>query len=177
MAVREVIQLGNPLLREVSVPVEDPTAAEITTVVTDLKDTLARWRVTTTYGRGIAAPQIGVLKRIVFLNLDRPWPLVNPTIVRRSEDMVVVWDACLSYLCVFFQVRRHRAITVRYQDLAGQEREIEAEANLSELLQHEIDHLDGVLAIDQVADIKTMCTREEFERRYRHKSPYATGEG
>lgn len=177
MAVREVIQLGNPLLREVSVPVEDPTAAEIAAVVTDLKDTLAHWRVTTTYGRGIAAPQIGVLKRIVFLNVDQPWPLVNPTIVGRSEDTVVVWDGCLSYLCVFFRVRRHRTITVRYQDLTGKEREIQAEGDLSELLQHEIDHLDAVLAIDRISDIKTMCTREEFERRYRHKSPYATGEG
>ena len=165
------------MLREVSVPVEDPTAAEIAVVVTDLKDTLAHWRVTTTYGRGIAAPQIGVLKRIVFLNVDQPWSLVNPTIVGRSEDTVVVWDGCLSYLCVSFQVRRHRAITVRCQDLTGKEREIQAEGDLSELLQHEIDHLDGVLAIDRIIDIKTMCTREEFERRHRHKSPYATGEG
>lgn len=173
MAIHEVIQLGNPLLRQPSVPVEDPTTPDIAEVVTDLKDTLAHWRLTTTYGRGIAAPQIGVQKRIVFLNVDRPWPLVNPSIVGRSEDMVVVWDGCLSYLCVFFQVRRHRAITVRYQDLTGDGHEIEAEGGLSELLQHEIDHLDGVLAIDRIIDIKTMCTREEFERRYRNKSPYA----
>jgi peptide deformylase len=74
------------------------------------------------------------------------------------------------------QVERHRAITIRYQDLAGQNHEIRAddERNLSELLQHEIDHLDGILAVDRVTDTKTICTREEFEKRYRAGSPYAT---
>ena len=73
------------------------------------------------------------------------------------------------------QVERHREITVRYQDLSGEWHEIRAdeERNLSELLQHEIDHLDGILAVDRIADMKTMCTREEFEKRYRAASPYA----
>lgn len=74
------------------------------------------------------------------------------------------------------QVERHREITVRYQNLRGETLEFHAgeERNLSELLQHEIDHLDGILAIDRVADNKTICTREEFEKRYRDASPYAT---
>ena len=73
------------------------------------------------------------------------------------------------------QVERHREITVRYQDLEGNTLEVEAgeDRNLSELLQHEIDHLDGILAIDRVTDTKTICTREEFEKRYRDRSPYA----
>ena len=73
------------------------------------------------------------------------------------------------------QVERHRDITVRYQDLQGHTFEVEAgeDRNLSELLQHEIDHLDGILAIDRVTDTKTICTREEFEKRYRDVSPYA----
>ena len=73
------------------------------------------------------------------------------------------------------QVERHRQITVRYQNLEGETLEFDAgdDRNLSELLQHEIDHLDGILAIDRVVDIKTICTREEFEKRYRDASPYA----
>ncbi|AEB10894.1 peptide deformylase [Marinithermus hydrothermalis] len=177
MAVREVLQLGNPLLREVSEPVEDPTSPEVARIVEDLRDTLAHWRATTTYGRGIAAPQIGVLKRIVFLNLPElgPWPLINPTITAKSPETMVVWDACLSFLSIFMQVERHREVTVRYQDLRGTWHEVRAgEAhNLSELLQHEIDHLDGILAIDRVVDVKTIVTRQEFERRYRAHSPYA----
>ena len=172
MPVREVLQLGNPILREVSAPVENPTGEDVAAVVADLEDTLAHWRATTGYGRGMAAPQIGVLRSIILLNVDRPWPLINPEITQRSDDTMVVWDACLSYLCIFFRVRRYRRIKVRYQDLTGAWHEIEAEEDLSELLQHEIDHLDGVLAVDRLTDIKTRCTREEFERRHRGQSPY-----
>ena len=73
------------------------------------------------------------------------------------------------------QVERHREITVRYQNLKGEVLEFQAgdDRNLSELLQHEIDHLDGILAIDRVVDVKTICTREEFEKRHRDASPYA----
>jgi len=88
----------------------------------------------------------------------------------------VVWDACLSFLSIFMQVERHREIVVRYQDLQGEWKEVRARENsgdLSELLQHEIDHLDGILAVDRITDIRTMCTREEFEKRYRAQSPYA----
>jgi len=112
-----------------------------------------------------------------FLQLPgaEPWPLVNPEITWRSEEKIVVWDGCLSFLSIFMQVERHREIVVRYQDLRGEWKEFAAseERNLSELLQHEIDHLDGILAIDRIADMRTMCTREEFERRYRAHSPYA----
>ncbi len=172
MAVREVLQLGNPVLREVCAPVEDFSAPEVAEVVSDLKDTLAHWRATTGYGRGIAAPQIGVLKRIVFLNVDKPWPLINPSVIEHSDETTVVWDGCLSFLCVFMQVPRYSWIKVRYLDLSGEWRKIKAEGNLSELLQHEIDHLDGILTLDRMIDIKTMCTRQEFEQRYRSQSPY-----
>jgi peptide deformylase len=174
------LQLGDPGLREVAARVSDPSAAEIRSVVADLADTLAHWRASTGYGRGIAAPQIGTAKRVIFLQLAgaEPWTLVNPEITWRSEEKIVVWDACLSFLSVFMQVERHREITVRYQDLRGEWKEIRAsERDISELLQHEIDHLDGILAIDRITDMHTMCTREEFEKRYRAQSPYAVASG
>ena len=177
MAVRTVLQLGDPALREVAARVADPTSPEIRSLVGDLSDTLAHWRASTGYGRGIAAPQIGAAQRVIFLQLPgaEPWPLVNPEIAWRSEEKIVVWDACLSFLSIFMQVERHREITARYQDLRGEWKEIRAseERDLSELLQHEIDHLDGILAIDRITDMRTMCTREEFEKRYRAQSPYA----
>ena len=175
--VRPVLQLGDPLLRQQCARVLDPTESEIAELVRDLSETLAYWRAKTGYGRGIAAPQIGVLKRVIFLKLPgvEPWPLVNPQIVHASEEKKVVWDACLSFLSIFMQVERRRWIRVRYQSLKGETFEFEAgdERDLSELLQHEIDHLDGILAIDRVVDMKTICTREEFEKRYRADSPYA----
>ncbi len=177
MAIRTVLQLGDPGLREVAKKVDDPAAAEIRALVEDLSDTLAYWRKTTGYGRGIAAPQIGANVRVIFLRLpgEEPWPVVNPVITERSKEKIVVWDACLSFLSIFMKVERYREITVRYQDLNGERHEVHAneERNLSELLQHEIDHLDGILAVDRITDMKTMCTREEFEKRYKAGSPYA----
>jgi peptide deformylase len=177
MALRTILQLGDPRLREVALPVKDPSIPEIAALVKDLADTLAHWRSTTGYGRGIAAPQLGVRQRVIFLQLpvEQPWPLVNPEIVERSEEKIIVWDACLSFLSIFMQVERNRTITVRYQDLAGERHEFRAgdDRNLSELLQHEIDHLDGILAVDRISDLKSLSTREEFERRYRAASPYA----
>jgi len=177
MAVKSILQLGDPRLREIALPVGDPSASEVAALVDDLADTLAYWRATTGYGRGIAAPQVGVRRRVIFLKLpgEKPWPLVNPEILDRSEEKVVVWDACLSFLSIFMQVERNCEITVRYQDMKGETHKFRAgdDRNLSELLQHEIDHLDGILAVDRVTDIKTLCTREEFEKRYRQSSPYA----
>ena len=165
------------MLRQKAAAVGNPSAPVVRDVVRDLADTLAHWRSETGYGRGIAAPQIGVLQRVIFLKLPgaEPWPLINPEIVERSEENIVVWDGCLSFLSIFMQVERHREITVRYQDLSGTEQLLRAgdERNLSELLQHEIDHLDGILAIDRVIDVKTIVTREEFEKRFRDASPYA----
>ncbi len=168
MAVVEVLQLGNPTLRMKSIPVEDVASKEIAKLRDDLADTLKFYRETTGYGRGIAAPQIGALKRVVFININKPWLLVNPEIIEKSSQNMVVWDACLSYLSIFFQVSRSKKIKVSYQTQDGGREVIEAEDELSELLQHEIDHLDGILAIDRVTDMKSICTRQEYEKR--HKS-------
>jgi peptide deformylase len=177
MPVRPVLQLGDPLLRLPAVKVEDPHSQEIHNLIRDLAETLAHWRFKTGYGRGIAAPQLGVSQRVIFLKLPgiEPWPLINPEIVDRSQETITVWDACLSFLSIFMQVERRRQITVRYQNPEGEILEFDAgdDRNLSELLQHEIDHLDGILALDRVVDFKSICTREEFEKRYRDASPYA----
>lgn len=177
MAVKTILQLGDPRLREVAPPVKDPSAPEVAALIKDLSDTLAHWRAATGYGRGIAAPQLAVPQRVIFLQLpgEKPWPLINPEILECSEEKIVVWDACLSFLSIFMQVERHREITVRYQDMNGERREFRAgdNRNLSELLQHEIDHLNGILAVDRITDMKTLCSRAEFEKRYRQSSPYA----
>ncbi len=163
MAVRTVLQLGDPGLREIAARVADPSSSELRALVQDLADTLAHWRASTGYGRGIAAPQIGAARRVIFLQLPgaEPWPLVNPEITWHSAEKIVVWDACLSFLSIFMQVERHREIVVRYQDLRGEWKEVRAgeQRDLCELLQHEIDHLDGILAIDGIADMRTVCTR------------------
>jgi peptide deformylase len=177
MPIREILQLGDPQLRQIAARIEHPSSAATRSLIQDLSDTLAHWRASTGYGRAIAAPQIGVGLRAIFLQLPgkSPMPFINPEIVDRSDEKVVVWDTCLSFLSLFMQVERHRTIKIRYQDLASEWREANAgdELNLSELLQHEIDHLDGILAIDRVVDVKALCVRGEFEKRYKASSPYA----
>jgi peptide deformylase len=167
MAIREIVQLGDPRLRMVCAPVQDPWSPTLADTIRDLADTLAHWHATTGYGRGIAAPQIGVLERIVYLRVDPVGPLINPSIVARSDTMMTVWDGCLSFLSVFCRVPRHTWVVLRYQDRASAWQELRAEGDLSELVQHEVDHLDGILTVDRMTDIRTLCTREEFERRYR----------
>src|SRR5271169_3014439 len=99
MPIRTVLQLGDPGLRKIASRVENPAATETRTLVEDLADTLAYWKKTTGYGRAIAAPQIASGLRVIFLQLPgaQPWPFVNPEIVERSEEKIVVWDACLSF--------------------------------------------------------------------------------
>src|SRR5215472_3470806 len=123
MPVRQILQLGDPALRRPALPHDFSASAgaELPVLISDLRDTLAHWRQRTGYGRGIAAPQLGVSKRVIFLELPgcAPWPFVNPQITGHSAEKIVVWDACLSFLAIFMQVERYKEITIRYQDPDG----------------------------------------------------------
>ncbi len=156
----------------------DPAADEVKALVADLHDTLEETFRTTGYGRGIAAPQIGVPARVVYLSrrvLGEELVLVNPKVVSHSSETVTVWDSCLCFLSIFMQVERYERITVEYYDLTGKSCTLEAgpDNDLAELLQHEIDHLDGVLCLDRVKRSADVVAREVFEERYRGGSPYA----
>jgi peptide deformylase len=173
MTVQPVLQLGDPLLRSPCREVSDTGDPAIDPLAADLADTLADWVQRTSYGRGIAAPQIGVPVRVVYLNFDGPKLLINPVIIARSAKTWEPWDACLSFSVeIFCRVRRATWVDVSYQPAGGGCSTIRAEGELGELLQHEIDHLDGVLAVDRMTSVSTLCMRSEFERRYRDSSPY-----
>jgi len=169
MAVRDVLLLGNPKLRAGSTNVTD-FDDEFNRIVRDLKDTLTFLQETRKTGRGLAAPQIGQLKKvIVFQLLERSFVMVNPEITWRSEVMFRVWDTCFSFdLAFLVEVERHKCLKVRYQDENGTVQEEEFTDDLSELMQHEIDHLHGILATDHVEDATKIIMRAEWERR-RHR--------
>lgn len=170
MASRQILQLGNPALWQKSVEVADVQSTEIRGVVRDLSDTLAGYREATGYGRGIAAPQIGVLKRVIFIRMQPAGfssPLVNPEIVWASDGQIELWDDCFSFPDLMVRVSRAAQIRVDYQDDRGLKQTIEAEGDLSELLQHEIDHLDGILAVQRAISPQAFSTRAEWERRLR----------
>jgi peptide deformylase len=166
MAVADILQLGNPGLRQRAAAVGEPDALAVRTLAGDLQDTLRAHRDRTGYGRGIAAPQLGVLERVIHVDLDGARSLVNPVITARSDETMEIWDFCFSYFSIFFPVRRSVLVEVKYQDPQGRDQGLEATGHLAELLQHEIDHLDGVLAIDLVTDVKRICTLAEWEKRH-----------
>ncbi|RPH35984.1 hypothetical protein EHM92_05270 [bacterium] len=104
-------------------------------------------------------------QRVLFINVDHPMPLVNPKIVRRSRKLMSLWDDCFSLPNLLAKVRRNLAIDVQYRDLEGKRHLLRAEGALSELLQHEIDHLDGILMIDRAIDSKHVVFKDEWEKR------------
>jgi len=168
MAIQPILRLGHPGLRARCAPARHVTSEIHHKVVRDLQDTLDEFRTTHGFGRGIAAPQIGVEERIIVLRLDEPLVLVNPLVTRRSRRRMTLWDDCFSFPDLLVKVRRHLEVDVGYQDLSGRHHVLHAEGALSELLQHEIDHLDGVLAIDRAIDSRHIVYKSEYERWKTH---------
>ncbi|MEJ5368086.1 MAG: peptide deformylase [Bryobacteraceae bacterium] len=164
MAVRRILELGDPTLRMVSAPAADPE--EIRRVLADLEDTLADFRARHGFGRGISAIQIGVPLRIIFLKVDgRRYELVNPVYLEKSPETFELWDDCFSFPDLMVRLRRHTRIVIEHEDSSGTRRRLEAEHALSELIQHEMDHLDGVLALDHARSSHDLATRREWLRQ------------
>ncbi|MDI9369952.1 MAG: peptide deformylase [Synergistaceae bacterium] len=169
--VREVLLLGDPLLRRRSEPIADFTDSALREEMKDLKEALERFRREHGFGRGIAAPQIGIARRMIALNLgSETFVIANPEIVRRSEETFTMWDDCMSFPDLLVRVRRHVSIDVRYMDEDGAAREwTDIDRARSELLQHETDHLDGILATDRAIKPEEIIYRSEYEK---HRSFY-----
>jgi len=165
---KSILQLGNETLRKKSVSVADFQSRNLDSLIKDLSDALCEAQKRFQYGRGIAAPQIGVLKRVVLVNmLGFRSPLINPKIVRFSDRKFEVWDSCFSFNVAFFVlVDRYYSVKVEYFDQEAKRHEIDAQNKLSELLQHEIDHLDGILAIDRMKDSRKIMMRSEWEKAF-----------
>jgi len=114
-------------------------------------------------GRAMAAPQIGAPVRIVLVELDKKrWVMVNPEITDVGSDDFTVWDDCFSFPNLLVRVNRAHTITVNYQDLKGKALTLDLKGPMAELLQHEIDHLDGVLAVDRAMDNDPFAFRSEW---------------
>jgi peptide deformylase len=154
------------MLRVRSSPVACPADAKL--IVRDLRSTLHEFRRTHGFGRGISAVQIGEPKRIIYLEFDRtPYTLINPHFEWESEEKFRLWDDCFSFPDLLVRLERSTAVRIRCQDLSGEWRVLEGSGPLSELLQHEMDHLDGILAVDRAIDRASFCTRQEFDRRFK----------
>jgi len=164
MPVKRILLLGDPRLLEVSEPVREAELGGLAAVTGDLHDTLMAFRAERGFGRAVAAPQIDVRKRIVYMFIDEPTVFFNPELVDKSEEVVEIWDDCMSFPDLLVRVRRHRQCTIRYRDAAWSERSMRLEGDLAELLQHEVDHLDGILAVERAIDGRSYALRSERGR-------------
>jgi peptide deformylase len=168
MPVPEILQLGNPILRQKCAPVKSFGTECLNALVSDLRETLYDFKERNGFGRGIAAPQIGVTERIIFVHADQPLALLNPVITAHSRNLMTMWDDCFSFPNLVVKVKRHLSIDVRYQDVEGRKHTLRAEDGLSELLQHEIDHVNAILAIDRAIDSRHIIFRTEYEKWVKH---------
>ena len=135
---RPVLILGDPLLRRKSAPIGDFSDPVLKDEMRDLKEALERFRREHGFGRGIAAPQIGIPRRMIALNLGQgTFVIANPEIVRRSDEMFTMWDDCMSFPDLLVRVRRHVSVDLRYMDEDGSAKEWTGIGQAeSELLQH-----------------------------------------
>jgi len=147
MSVREILQMGHPVLRQRAKKIHRMDAS-IHRLVDDLVDT-----VRAANGAGLAAPQIGVpLRAIVTIVDDSLQIVLNPEIVKESEEMEEGEEGCLSIRGWYGPVKRKERVTIRGLSLTGKPMKLKAEGWEARAFQHEIDHLDGILFIDRMED-------------------------
>lgn len=164
MATRPILVLPDPRLRAIADPIEKVDDG-IKALAQDMLDTMYD-----APGIGLAAPQIGELKRIVVMDLakegETPEPIVmiNPEILKFSDDTVVTEEGCLSIPELYYEVERPAEITVRYTDLEGKTVDRDADDRLAICIQHELDHLDGVLYIDYLSRLKRDRVLKKFQK-------------
>lgn len=154
--------LGDPILRTKAEPVADITA-EVRTLITDMFETMYAED-----GVGLAAPQVGIAQRVIVVDPRdesvEPFALVNPQIQRASDDTEKGEEGCLSLPGLKEMVERPTTVTVTGLSDAGDPVTIEAEGLLARILQHEIDHVDGILFIDRVSPLKRKMLLKRWEK-------------
>ena len=154
--VKEILLLGNEKLYEPSKEVQREELESLDQTIRDLHDTLMDFREKYHAGRAVAAPQIGIQKRILYMYIDNPVVFINSVLSFADDEKVDVMDDCMSFPGLLVKVERYRRCIIRYKDEQWNDCEMKLEGDLSELLQHEYDHLDGILAVMRAKDEKSL---------------------
>ncbi|HLK29831.1 MAG TPA: peptide deformylase [Puia sp.] len=157
--IEDLLLLGNPLLYQVCEPVMKNELPLIAGWVADLHNVMQEIRAKYKFGRAIAAPQLGIMKRLIYMNIDKPVVFINPELINLSDEMFELWDDCMSFPNLLVKVKRHKFLTIKYLDENWQQQEWEMSNDLSELLQHEFDHLEGILCTMRAIDEKSFKWR------------------
>lgn len=168
MALLEIAQLGQPVLRmrAEEVPPEEIGSADIQSLLNDMMETLIDAN-----GAGLAAPQVFESKRIFLACVHPPEKgnrpeaeiFINPRLSHRSAEMDAGWEGCLSFMELSVMVPRHRSLQVDYLDRQGNERKLRLSGFAARVVQHEYDHLNGVLIIDRATSTHDIVKSSEME--------------
>ncbi|EJJ30316.1 peptide deformylase [Rhizobium sp. CF142] len=169
MTIKPLIILPDPVLRQVSKPIER-VDADLQRLTDDMLETMYD-----APGIGLAAIQVGVPRRMLVIDLSKegeekqPLVFINPEIVSSSDDRSVYEEGCLSIPDYYAEVERPAKVTVKYLDREGKEQSVEADGLLATCLQHEIDHLNGVLFIDHISRLKREMVIKKFTKAAKSK--------
>lgn len=155
----DLLLLGDPRLYQTCEPVSREELFQVPGWVADLDNVMKEIREKYKFGRAIAAPQLGIMKRLIYMNIDKPVIFINPEFSFLSDEKFEVWDDCMSFPNLLVKVKRHKKVRIKYLDEHWQPQEMELENDLSELLQHENDHLDGILCTMRAIDDKSFKWR------------------
>ena len=157
--LKDLVLLGDPRLYEICEPITIEELPQVQEWVKDLHNVMEEIREKYHFGRGIAAQQLGIMKRLIYVNIDKPVVIINPEFEHTSTEMFELWDDCMSFPNLLVKVKRHKSLIMKYLDENWQEQRWEAEDELSELLQHEYDHLNGVLCTMRAVDTQSFRWR------------------
>ena len=169
--IREIAQLGNPILRKIAQPIAKIDNRQVQTLIDDLIATL-----TPANGVGMAAPQVAESQRVMIVasrpNLRYPTapvmeetPMINPHIINHSDEIEKGWEGCLSIPGIRGFVPRYQAIEVEYTDRHGTQQRQELTGFVARIFQHEFDHLNGLLFIDRVESTRDLMTEDEYDKQ------------
>ena len=157
---REILLLGDPRLYEIAEKVKKEELDSLKPVFTDMFDCIKGIRRDYGFGRAIAAPQIGVGKRLICILTDRPYVIINPALEFLGDDTMELMDDCMSFPNLLVRVRRYRHCILHYRDENWLEQRMRMDDEMAELIQHEYDHLDGILATMRAIDNKSSVMRK-----------------
>jgi len=157
--INDLLLLGDPRLYQVCEPVKQNELPLVKEWGNDLHHVMEQIRERYHFGRAIAAPQLGIMKRLIYMNVDKPVVFINPELSDLSDEKFELWDDCMSFPNLLVRVSRHRSLTIKYLDENWQPQQWQMTDSLSELLQHEYDHLEGILCTMRAVDEKAFKWR------------------
>jgi peptide deformylase len=161
-----ILPLGDPGLRMQSLPVKDPADPAVKADAYRLLGVFRAFRNAKGFGNGIAAPQIGLLKRIIIIDqTSSPLIMVNPEILRLDDQEAGYWESCMCFPDLMVMTRRLKDISVKYRTLEGKVAVLrDIDPDIAAVIQHEVDHLNGILLVDRAVDSRGIISRRAYNK-------------